>query len=159
MSSPKRYEEQVKPYLEQIKEWTRNGATNDEIATALGVGRSTFYRYLKSETELKEAIKEGRQNIIFNIRAALLKRALGYEYEETKTTVKKTGTDIIETTETIKKKALPDVSAASILLRNYDESFRDKDHKVNELKEEELKLKKQIANNNNFDYEGEDDHE
>ena len=36
------------------------GCTSDEIATLLGIGRATFYNHLKEDTELKDALDEGR---------------------------------------------------------------------------------------------------
>ena len=36
------------------------GCTSDEIATLLGIGRATFYNHLKEDTDLKDALDEGR---------------------------------------------------------------------------------------------------
>jgi AcrR family transcriptional regulator len=155
-----KYNVHVKPFLKQIEEWSKNGATNDEIANALGVGRSTFYRYLKDHTELEKAVRDGRQKIVFDIRAALLKKALGFEYTEHKLTTKTVGLQKITTEEEIKKYSPPDTTAALVLLRNYDNTYIDRDKTTTELKENEFQLKKKIADNNNFDdFEGEDTNE
>lgn len=148
MARKSKYDEYVKPMLPQIKEWSGAGATDEEICTALGIAISTFYEYKKKHSELSEALRAGRQKVVLNIKAALYKRAIGFEYEEKKG-VQKNGQ--LANVEIYKRYALPDTTAAQLLLRNYDKTWRDKDAATTDLKQQEIELRKAIAEANNFD--------
>ena len=58
---PGKYETHVKPRLEEIEAWARNGFTQEEIAKKLGIVTSTFYDYKVQYSELGEAIKNGER--------------------------------------------------------------------------------------------------
>ena len=58
---PGKYETHVKPRLEEIEAWARNGFTQEEIAKKLGIVTSTFYDYKVQYSELREAIKNGER--------------------------------------------------------------------------------------------------
>jgi hypothetical protein len=143
-----KYDEYVKPMLQQIESWARSGATEDEICTALGIAKSTFYEYKNKYSELSNALRAGRQSVVLDIKAALLKKAVGFEYEE-KRGVKKGGE--LVTTEVYKRYSPPDPTAATMLLRNYDPEWRDKDAATTDFKQQELEIKKALAEANNFD--------
>ena len=143
-----KYDEYVKPYLKQITEWARSGATENEICTALGISQSTFYEYKKQFSELSNALRMGRQTVILNVKAALYRKAIGFEYEE-KRGVKKG--DKVVSTEVFKRYSPPDTTAAAMLLRNYEEEWRDKDSVQTDFKRQELEIKKALAEANNFD--------
>lgn len=145
-----KYEEYVRPRLKQIEEWARSGATEDEICTALGIAKSTFYDYKNKYSELSAALRTGRQCVVLDIKAALLRKAVGFEYEE-KRGVKKGG-DLV-TTEVYKRYSPPDPTAATMLLRNYDPDWRDRDTATTDFKRQELEIKKALAEANNFDVE------
>ena len=143
-----KYDEYVKPMLPQIESWARSGATEKEISTALGIALSTFYEYKKQYSELSKALRAGRQSVVLDIKAALLKKAVGFEYEE-KRGVKK-GNDVV-TTEVYKRYCPPDPTAATMLLRNYDPEWRDRDAATTDFRQQELEIKKALAQANNFD--------
>lgn len=145
-----RYDEFVKPYLNQIAEWARSGATEKEICDALGVAQSTFYEYKKQFSELSNALRTGRQTVILNVKAALYKKAIGFEYEEMEG-VKKEGK--VVSTRIFKRYSPPDTTAAAMLLRNYEEEWRDKDSVQTDLTRQEIEIKKALAEANNFDVE------
>lgn len=145
-----RYDEFVKPYLNQITEWARSGATEKEICDALGVAQSTFYEYKKQFSELSNALRTGRQTVILNVKAALYKKAIGFEYEEMEG-VKKEGK--VVSTRIFKRYSPPDTTAAAMLLRNYEEEWRDKDSVQTDLTRQEIEIKKALAEANNFDVE------
>lgn len=65
------------------EQYAMEGMIDTEIAKMLGVAPSKFYEYQKKYTEFRESIKRGKQPVDFVIEKALLKRAMGYEYEET----------------------------------------------------------------------------
>ena len=147
-----KYETHIAPHLEQIKEAVKNGATIKEIADALGVAESTLNKYKAEKTELMDAFACGRANIIIQIRAALLKKALGFNYEEEKITGRKDSEgESIVAIETYKRYCPPSETAAAMLLRNYDETWIDKDSTTTQLKQQEFELRKAIAECNNFD--------
>lgn len=143
-----KYDEYVKPYLNQIAEWKKSGATDEEIAVALGIAVSTFSDYKNKYSELSEALRTGKQTVVLNIKAALYKKAIGFEYEE-KRGVKKG--DKVVSTEIYKRYSPPDTTAAAMLLRNYDEAYRDKDSAQTDFKRQEIEIKKELAKASNFD--------
>lgn len=142
-----KYDEHVKPYLNQIAEWKKSGATDKEISDALGIALSTFSEYKNQYSELSDALRTGKQTVILNVKAALYKKAIGFEYEE-KRGVKKG--DKVVSTEIFKRYSPPDTTAAAMLLRNYDDEYRDKDSAQTDFKRQEIEIKKALAEANNF---------
>lgn len=139
------YETKIKPRFDEIREWLINGANNDNIAHNLGVSKVTFYKYVKDKNELSELLKSGRVAIVAQLRSALIKKALGFEYSETKIIEREdpeTG-EKVKTVETYNKKSLPDVGAINLALKNYDLENWSNDPQGDAIKREELELKKQ----------------
>ena len=146
------YDTDIKPHIDEIKTAVANGATVTEIAKALGVAESTLYKYKTEKKELSDAFARGRAKIIIDIRGALLKKALGFEYEEEKRVGRKDGKgENIVLVEKYKKYQPPSETAAAMLLRNYDETWLDKDNATTTLKQQEFDLRKAMAESNNFD--------
>lgn len=143
-----KYEDYVKPFLPKIKEWSAAGATEKEICTALGIAVSTFNEYKKTYSELSEALRAGRQNVVMEIKAALFKKATGFSYEESKG-IRRNGETV--GVEVYKRYCVPDPVAAAMMLRNLDPEWRDKDTLTSDLKQQEMELRKAIAEANNFD--------
>ena len=83
---PSKYELNVKPRFNEIKEWLNLGATDKEIAANLGINKATLCEYKNLYTEFNELIKNGRKSPVIQIKAAMLKRAIGFQYEEKKIT-------------------------------------------------------------------------
>ena len=154
MARPTKYENEIKPHISDIRKAVESGATDKEIAKAFGIAESTLYKYKKEKPEFSEAFARGREKVVIDIKAALLKKALGYEYEEEKRVGKKDkdGENII-LVEKYRKHQPPSETAAAMLLRNYDAEWRDNDSATARLKEQELDLKKAIAQATNFDLE------
>lgn len=152
MGRPSRYDAEIKPHIEQIKKAVEAGATVEEIAKAFGIAVSTLHKYKSEKKELKDAFARGRAEVVFDIKAALLKKALGFEYEEEKRVGRKDkdGENII-LVEKYKKYSAPSETAAAMLLRNYDENWRDNDKASAEIRRQETDLRKAIAEANNFD--------
>lgn len=152
MGRPSIYDLKIKPYIQDIRKAVEQGATVEEIAKAYGIAESTLYKFKAEKKELKEAFARGREEIVVEIKAALLKKALGYEYEEEKKLAKrdKDG-DSVVFVEKYKKHSPPSETAAAMLLRNYDKEWLDNDQTAKSLKKQELELKKAIADANNFD--------
>lgn len=154
MARPTKYDREIKPHIDDIRKAVESGATDQEIATAFGIAQSTLYKYKKEKPEFSAAFARGREKVVIDIKAALLKKALGYEYTEEKAVAKKDKDgETVVLVETYKKHQPPSETAAAMLLRNYDQDWRDNDSAAARLKEQELDLKKAIAQATNFDLE------
>lgn len=152
MARPTKYEKEIKPFLDDIRKAVESGATDKEIATAFGIAESTLYKYKKEKPEFSAAFARGREKVVIDIKAALLKKALGYEYTEEKSVAKhdKDGEAVVMV-ETYRKHQPPSETAAAMLLRNYDSDWRDNDNAAARIKAQELDLKKAIAKATNFE--------
>lgn len=145
MGRPNKYLTEIKPRLDEIGEWVRQGATNIEIAEALGVHKGTICEYLKLYPEFAETLKKNRMSGIAQVKNALFKKAVGFEYEEKKIYMTKDEDGKTKQhTEITKKQALPDSVAIAMYLRNYDKNFSDSDKFTKKVKEAELELRKQM---------------
>ena len=141
-----KYFTHVEPKLTLIEGWARDGLTDEQIAKNLGIAYSTFREYKNKYSALSAALKKGKEVIDYEVENALLKRALGYEYEEIKSEYE--CGELIKTTRTVKHVA-PDTTAQIFWLKNRKpKEWRDKrdiEHSGNinnpysELTTEELK--------------------
>ena len=151
MGRPTKYDFAVKPHLEKINEWVRAGATNEEVAKALGIATSTLCEYKTKYKELSDAFTRGRSVVVCDIKAALLKKALGFHYTEKKTFTKideKNG--LTSYTEEVEKYCVPSETAAAMMLRNIDENYKDNDDLTVRLRKQEAELKQKIAEAKNW---------
>ena len=115
MARPSKYETEIKDKLAAVQGWARNGLSNEQIAHNLGIRVCTLYEYQKKYADFSEALKKGKEVVDFEVENALLKRALGYDVEETKIEKSdKDGVKVIKTTRHIP----PDVGAAAFWLKN-----------------------------------------
>lgn len=148
---PNAWVEIIEPRKEEIILWAKAGASNEEIAEALGVSYSTFMKHKNENPEFSDSLKQAKLGGVPMVKLALYKRATGFEYEEKKTYIKKDDEgNESRYTEITKKQALPDVGAIQTFLRNNTENFRDKDKDTYEFKRMELELRKMLAEQNNF---------
>jgi hypothetical protein len=116
---PSKYESHVKPKLTLIEAWARDGITDEQIAANLGVAYSTFRDHKAEYPALAAALKNGKEVIDVMVENALLKAALGYEYEE----VTENGLGTSTTT----KVAHPNTTALIFWLKNRKpKEWRDK---------------------------------
>ena len=133
-----KYETHVKPYLKEIEEWC-NTLTEQQIAKKLGVAYSSWNQYKLDYPELLECIKKGRQDLVSELRSALIKRAKGFSYTETKVV---TEAGKVVKTEVVTKIQPPDVAALNLALKNYDKENWANDPQMLEIRKEELKLRR-----------------
>lgn len=84
MGRSKLYEEWLREEsLLLIEGWAREGLTDKQIATEkIGVNERTFERWKSDYKPIKTALKKGKAPVDFKVENALLKKALGYDYEE-----------------------------------------------------------------------------
>jgi len=111
---------QVQEKLILVQKWARDGLTEEQICKNLGVSTNALNVYKKKYDELRIALKKGKEVAITEIENALFKRALGYEYEEVKTSIKLVDGKETKFTERMRKHMPADVAACSILLKNKD---------------------------------------
>ena len=146
------YDSMIAPHIDEIKKAVSAGATIPEIAKSIGVAESTLNKYKSEKKELADAFARGREKVVIEIKAALLKKALGFNYEEEKRVGRrdKSGENVI-LVEKYTRYCPPSETAAGMLLRNYDKSWQDNDNVSVQLRKQEHELRKAIADANNFD--------
>ena len=106
--------------LIKIQGWARDGLIDEQIAHNMGITTKTLYEWKNKYSEISEALKKGKEVIDRQVENALLKRALGYAYDET------TYEDGVET-KRVKKEVAPDTTAQIFWLKNRKPAeWRDK---------------------------------
>jgi len=114
----------VKDKLVLVEAWARDGCTDDVIAQKLGISKDTFYKYKIAHTDFSDSLKRGKEIVDIEVENALLKRAKGFEYTETK--IEESPKDGRKVTIT-KKFIPPDTTAQIFWLKNRKpEQWRDK---------------------------------
>ena len=150
-----KYDTHVKPRLNEIRQWVKDGATDTEMIKALGVSRPAFYKYIKQHEELDQIIKEGRTAKVKELKAVLFKKALGgqrvskEEYELDKST----GEMVL--VKQIIANDPANLTAIMILLKHWDKNDDgtckwSNEPAAIEIKQKELELKREIAEENNW---------
>ena len=102
-----------------IQSLARNGLSDEKIAHNMGIAYSTLKIWKDKYPSLFESLKRGKEVIDRQVENALLKRALGYEYEEVKIIVEKDekGNEK-KRQEKVIKKVIPDTTAQIFWLKN-----------------------------------------
>lgn len=109
--------------LLRLEAYARDGLTDEQIAHNMGISPATLYNYKRDHLEILEALKKGKEVVDIQVENALLKRALGYSYEEKKVEVSKEGTKVTKTI----KEVVPDTTAQIFWLKNRrPDRWRDK---------------------------------
>lgn len=144
MGRKSKYESHVQPRLGEIAEWYQT-MTEGEIADRLGVSQVSFEAYKKSHEELRDCLRDARKAFCAELKASLKKKAVGYEYIETKTCIRREGNKDIKVIEEYKKYAHPDTGAIHLLLKNLDPDWRNDDEATLSLKRAKLELEKMKA--------------
>ena len=119
-----KYQDWLEPEgLLKLEGWARDGLVDEQIAQNIGIVASTLYEWKKQYPEISEALKKGKEVVDRQVENALLKRALGYKYEEIKTEETEEGKKVTVTT----KEVVPDTTAQIFWLKNRKpEQWRDK---------------------------------
>lgn len=126
-----KYEKWLEPdNLTRLQAWAREGLTDEQIAKNMGIAAQTLYDWKKKFPEISESLKESKEVVDAMVENALLKRALGYEYDEITEEPrfdKKTGKMEMTVTKKVRKKVLPDTTAQIFWLKNRKpDLWRDK---------------------------------
>lgn len=122
-----RYDTHVVPYLDRIPSWRKQGLTEEQIAQKLRIAYSTLNVYKERYSELSEALKKGKEELIEELEDSLYKKAMGYEYEETETWLEEVDGVQKKRVKRIKKVAHPDTGALAFALKNLaPDKWRDR---------------------------------
>lgn len=109
--------------------WARDGLTDEQIAKNIGIKRPTLYDWKSKYSDISDALKKGKEIIDYEVENALLKRALGYEYDEEKIEIQKDRNGKVISTKLVQtvKQIPPDVGAMALWLKNRrPDKWRDK---------------------------------
>lgn len=102
--------------------WTKQGKTDEEIASLIGISARTLYRWKQQSCQICQAIKEGKRECDNDLVAgSLFRRASGYYYKETTEQIRVDPVTKAEYTTGIKivtKYQPPDVTAMIFWLKN-----------------------------------------
>lgn len=116
--------------LIKIEGWARDGLTDEQIAENMDIVPSTLYEWKKKYSEISESLKRGKEVIDRQVENSLLKRALGYKYDETTYETKldvKTGKEVMVPVKIVTKEVQPDTTAQIFWLKNRKPAeWRDK---------------------------------
>ena len=143
----------VKDKLDLVECWARDGLTDEQIANNLGIGYTTFKDYKKRYPSFSTALKKGKEVVDYEVENALLKRALGYSYEEK--TIEKLWNESKEeyeevVTKRVRKEVVPDTTAQIFWLKNRKPNkWRDKqimEHDTSKVEQLLSKLKEEAEN-------------
>jgi hypothetical protein len=103
-------------FLDKVTYMARDGYTDEQIYNSLGIASSTFYNWKNKYPEFAEALRKNKQYFDYKVEDALIKSALGYEYEETEVIASSDGKN--PRVKKTKKQAHPNVTALIFWLKN-----------------------------------------
>ena len=120
--------------LTLLEGWARNGLTDEQIAHNMGIAVRTLYEYKNNFPQILQALKKGKEVVDIEVENALLKRALGYDYDEKYFDYRlneSTGEYEKVPVKTVTKQAVPDTTAQIFWLKNRKkEQWRDKQPEI-----------------------------
>jgi len=109
----------VFPRLSEIRDWCMDGKTNEEMCVLLSISPDSWYTYMKEHNELNNIVTAGKSVIDNRVENAVLKTALGFEYEEIKTIIEEDRNGKKRTRiEKTKKYMPPNPTAQAFWLKN-----------------------------------------
>lgn len=98
-----------------LESWARDGLTDEQLAKKMGISTSTLNAWKNRFPEILESLKKGKEVVDSMVENALLKRAMGYKYTETK---EKVEYGVVTETITTVKEVPPDTTAQIFWLKN-----------------------------------------
>jgi hypothetical protein len=111
-----KYEKWLEPdNILLLQAWARDGLTDEQIAHNMGIRRATLYVWKKKYPYISDALKRGKDVVDVEVENALLKRALGYDYNEI-TEIRENG--VVTQRKIVKKHMAPDVTAQIFWAKN-----------------------------------------
>lgn len=115
MAKGKYQEWLTKEGLLRLQGWARDGLTDEQIATNMGITRSTLYEWKNKYSDISDALKEGKEVVDRQVENALLKSALGYMYDEV---TEERRDDELVVTKVVHKEVQPNTTAQIFWLKN-----------------------------------------
>ena len=111
--------------LAKVKNFAAIGLIGKQIAQNIGINHTTLYDWMQKFPELAEAIRDGRKVMDEQVENSLLKRALGYQFEEKFWGNNQDGEMVV--VKKVLKYQAPDVTAQIFWLKNRQPKlWRDK---------------------------------
>lgn len=138
-----KYETHIMPRLKDIQKWCEEGLTNEMICQRLDIQESTWYEYQNKHPILKELVQASKSVMDSKVENALLKTALGFEYEEIKTIIEEDKNGKKRTRiEKTKKYMPPNPTAQAFWLKNRKrDEWGDRKEIIFDTKAQELERK------------------
>lgn len=115
----------TKEGLVRIQGWARDGLSDEQVASNMGISRSTLNAWKKKFPDISDTLKKGKDVADREVENALFKRAVGYEFDEVTEELMDSGE--LRVTKKVRKQVAPDTGAAAFWLKNRKpEVWRDK---------------------------------
>lgn len=129
--------------LKKIEHWARDGLTEEDIAHNMGIKRQTLYEWKKKHPDIDDALKRGKAVIDMKVENALLRRALGYQYNEDTYAVTPDSEGDMILVKRVVKEVQPDTGAAIFWLKNRQPNVWRKESEIkdNQTKAQTNKIK------------------
>jgi len=116
MPNPGKFDARYHPQM--IKWATRSGLTEEEVCKELKISKSSLYRWKAKYPEVAAGMRESRDYVDSQVEDSLLKRAMGYDVEETRILGTRTDKGVtVERFEKTKRHIMPDVGAGAFWLK------------------------------------------
>lgn len=68
----------TKDGLTRLKGWARDGLTDEQIATKIGINRTTLYKWIDRFSDIGNALKQGKEPVDIEVEDSMVKLALGH---------------------------------------------------------------------------------
>ncbi len=104
--------------LIKLEAWARNGLTDEQIASNMGIVTSTLYAWKNRYKEISEALKRGKEVVDIEVENSLLKAAKGYFVDEEKQYISEVNGVVTKRKEITKKYIAPNTTAQIFWLKN-----------------------------------------
>ena len=105
----------TKEGLLRLQGWARDGLTDEQIATNMGISAATLYNWKRDHLDILEALKEGKDVADRQVENALFKSAMGYTFDEV---TKELKDDELVVTKVVHKEVQPNTTAQIFWLKN-----------------------------------------
>jgi hypothetical protein len=112
-------------FCDKARRFCENGATDREVAEALGIHTATYYRWRAEHAEFCEATRVGKELADARVEASLYHRAIGYSFSAVKIFMPAGAKEPVYAPYV--EHVPPETAAASLWLRNRQPTkWRDK---------------------------------
>ena len=115
MAKGKYQEWLTKEGLLRLQGWARDGLTDAQIATNMGINVATLYRWENEFCDIRNALKDGKEVVDRQVENALLKSAMGYTFDEV---TEERRDDELVVTKVVHKEVQPNTTAQIFWLKN-----------------------------------------